>query len=234
MAVGLIGLATSLTGISIGISPRHFTPAEQQKIVSWKIGARWRTWPAGRIFPARIPYELPAASLASTTGLTLIARRVGIMPEASCTGATDAAAAKVLARYGCEAVLRATYADAAGAFVTTVGVAVLPDAKAGAAAHGALAGSGADQPGVSAVGLPGTLTAWFTNNGRQVSSSIVSGPYLVMYAAGYSDGRPRQTADANQYAGDELLRVSESIAGDIAARIGAQPRPPRCPGSPAC
>ncbi|MGE5290612.1 MAG: hypothetical protein ACM3ML_26160 [Micromonosporaceae bacterium] len=234
VAAGLVGLAASLNGLAIGILPRHFTPAEQQKIVSWEIGKRWRTWAAGQIFPARIAYELPGASLASTTGLTLTARRVGIMPEASCLDATDTVAAKVLATYGCEAVLRAIYSDATGAFVTTVGIAVLPDAKAGAAAHGALAGSGGEQPGVRAAGLPGTLTASFTDSGRQVSSSIASGPYLVMYTAGYADGRPRETADANQYAGGELLRVSESIAGDIAAKIGAQPPLPRCPGSPGC
>jgi hypothetical protein len=240
VTVGLMGLGASLVGGAAGILPRHFTPTQQQKIVSWEMGKRWRSWPAGQIFPAQIVYRLPAASLASSTGLTLTAHRVAIMPETSCADAADAEAAQVMARHGCEAVLRATYSDAAGAFVTTVGIAVFPGAKAGAEVHGRLSasrdkqGEQGDQPGVRAEGVAGTPTAWFADSGRQVSSSIAAGPYLVMYAAGYADGRPREAADANQYSGGELLRVSESIAGDIAARIGAPPPLPRCPGSPGC
>jgi hypothetical protein len=232
--VGLLGLGASLIGMAAGILPRHFTPAEQQKIISWEMGKRWRSWPAGQIFPAQITYRLPGTSLASTTGLTLTARRVAIMPETSCAAATDTAAAQILDKHGCQAVLRATYSDATGAFVTTVGIAVLPGAKAGAAAHGALSASAGDHPGIRAAGVAGTLAAWFADSGRQVSSSIAAGPYLVMYTAGYADGRPREAADATQYSGGELLRVSESIAGNIAGRIGAEPPLPHCPGSPGC
>ena len=130
VVAGLIGLAASLVGLDVGIMPRHFTASEQQKIISWEVGKRWRTWPAGEIFPAAVTYQIPATNLASDTGLTLTARRVGIAPEASCATVTDTAAAGLLARHGCAAVLRATYVDATGAFVTTVGVAVLPSARA--------------------------------------------------------------------------------------------------------
>lgn len=234
VAAGLVGLTASMIGVGVAILPRHFTPAEQHKIVSWEIGKRWRTWPAGEVFPAEITYRLLGPSLGSATGLTLTAHRVGITPEASCAAATDPAAAQILARYGCATLLRATYSDATGAFVTTVGIAVLPDARAGAAAQEMLSRFHGAQPGVRAAAFAGTPTAWFADSGRQVSSSVAAGPYLVMYTAGYTDGRPREAADANQYAGGELLRVSEGIAGNIAGRIGAQPPLPRCPGSAGC
>ncbi len=234
VVAGLIGLAASLVGLDVGIMPRHFTASEQQKITSWEVGKRWRTWPAGAIFPAAVTYRIPATNLASDTGLTLTARRVGIAPEASCATVTDTAAAGLLARHGCTAVLRATYVDATGAFVTTVGVAVLPSARAADAVAAALSSPGALSPGVRVASFPGTLSAWFGNQGRQVSLSISVGPYLVMYAAGYADGRPRAGAEGDKYGHGELLSVAEGIADDIAANMGAQPPPPVCPGAPGC
>jgi len=231
---GLIGLAASVSGLVIGVMPRHFSAAEQQRIMSWEVGKRWRAWPAGKIFPATITYRVPAGVLASKTGLSLSARRVGIASQAPCAAAADAAAARVLAGYGCAALLRATYADATGAFVTTIGVAVLGRAGQGPAAQAALPGSGELRPGVHAVGFPGTLTASFTDRSRQVSSSVPAGPYLVMYTAGFADGRPRLPGDTDSYAERELLTAAERLAGYVANRIGAPPAPPRCPGAPGC
>ncbi len=234
VVAGLIGLAGSIVGLGTRIMPRHFTAAEQQKIISWEIGKRWRAWPAGEIFPASVAYRLSAASLASDTGLTLTARRVGIAPAASCAAATDTVAAQALARGGCSTVLRATYADAAGAFVTTVGVAVLPSARSAAAVKSALSSSGTPQPGIRATAFPGTLTAWFADRSRQISLSLSTGPYLVMYAAGYTDGRPRAAADGTHYAQTEMLSEAAGVADYIAGKIGALPPPPRCPGAPGC
>jgi hypothetical protein len=234
----LAGLVASAVGLAIAVMPRHFTAAEQQKIMSWEAGKRWRTWPAGRIFPASVTYRVPGQVLASKTGLSLPAHRVGIAPEAPCATASDRPAARVLARYGCTAVLRATYADATGAFVVTIGVAVLhsgPDGAAGAAgAQPAMPGSGNLRPGVRVAAFPGTLTAPFANRSRQVSSSIAAGPYLVMYAAGYADGRPHLKANGDSYAEGELLTASEGIAGYIASRLGAPAAPAHCPGTPGC
>jgi len=233
--VGLIGLAASAVGLGIRIMPRHFTASQQQTIISWEVVGRWRAWPAGEIFPASITYHLPAAILADGTGLALTARRVGIAPAASCAAVTDGAAARALARHGCGTVLRATYADATGAFIITVGVAVLPSARAATAAAIALSGSGSLRPGIRAAMFPGTLAEWSGDRARQISLSISVGPYLVMYAAGYADGRPRVArTDGNQYGRTELLSAAKGIAGYVAGKIGANPPPLRCPGAPGC
>ncbi len=234
VVAGLIGLVASLVGLGIGVMPRHFTAPEQQKIISWEVGKRWQAWQAGEIFPASVTYQVPATSLASDRGLILTARRVGIAPEASCATVTDSAAARVLAGHGCTTVLRATYADATGAFVTTVGVAVLPSARAATAVETALSGPGTFLPGVRPAAFPHTLTAWFGDAGRQVSLSMSAGPYLVMYTAGYADGRPRAGAQGDRYGQSELLSAAEGIADDIVGKIGAQPPPPVCPGVPGC
>jgi hypothetical protein len=231
---GLIGLAAALIRLDVGIMPRHFTAAEQQKIIAWEIGKRWRTWPAGKIFPATVGYRLQAASLASGSGLALTARRVGIAPAASCAAVTDTSAARVLAGRGCAAVLRATYVDATGTFVATIGVAVLPSARAATSAASAVAGRGTLWAGVRVASFPDTLTAWFGDRSRQISMSVSAGPYLVLYTAGYADGRPRATAAGDRYGQGELLSVAEGIADDVAARLGAQPPLPQCPGAPGC
>ncbi len=206
--------------------------------MAWEIGKRWRAWPAGKIFPARVAYRVPGQVLDSKADLRLSARRVGIAPEAHCAAAADRPAARVLARYGCTAVLRATYADATGAFVTTVGVVVLRGARDGIAAQRSLPGSAGMRhdlrPGVHAAPFPGTLTASFADRSRQVSSSIPAGPYLVMYTAGYADGRPHQGGVSDEYAVGELVSASEGIAANIASRIGALPAPPHCPGTAGC
>ena len=89
----------------------------------------------GQIFPASVGYQLSARVLEGGSPLTLAALRVGIAPQSGCTaGAITAAAAAVLHRDGCEAVLRATYVDATRSYVATVGVAVLPTDAAAAAA----------------------------------------------------------------------------------------------------
>ena len=69
--------------------------------------------------------------------------RVGIAPQSGCgTGVTTAAAAAVLRHDGCEAVLRATYADSTRSYVMTVGVAVLPSDAAAAKASQSLSRPG--------------------------------------------------------------------------------------------
>ncbi len=230
LIAALAGLAVSLATVAVRLLPRSFSPAQQQQIVGWEMGKRWRTWPAGRVFPARIPYQIPAASLDSGTVVRLDARRVGIARQASCQAATDPAAWRVLARHGCQAVLRATYQDSTGTFAVTVGVAVLPGlSQASRSGHDLPPGSG-----VRAVRFGHTLVAGFGDAARQLSSATAAGPYLIMSTVGYADGRHHVRESADPYDKDEMLSVANGISAWIGARIGAIPAAPHCPGGPAC
>jgi hypothetical protein len=135
LVLGLAGLAVSLLGMTMQMLPRQFTAAQQRQITNWEYGKLWRDQSAGAIFPASATYTPPTV-LDDDPSLTLAVRRIGIVRQATCKAATDAAAAAILDRDGCAEILRATYADGSDSYVVTVGVAVLPGtAQASAAAR---------------------------------------------------------------------------------------------------
>jgi hypothetical protein len=139
LLVGLAGFGLSAAGLAIQLLPRQFTAAQRQQIVNWEIASRWQRLTAGQIFPASIRYQLSAAVLEDAAPLNLAALRIGVAPQSGCgTGVTTAAAAAVLRRDGCQAVLRATYVDATRSYIMTVGVAVLPSGAAAARASQSL------------------------------------------------------------------------------------------------
>jgi len=234
LVLALAGFAGSLAAVVLNVAPRTFSPAQQQKITAWEVGKRWRTWPAGRIFPVAIPYQLTPSALDSPGGVRLSARRIGIAPPASCTSSADHGVSRVLARQGCEAVLRATYQDATGAFAVTIGIAVLPGpAQASDSVHALPRGVSAT-PSVRPVGFRRTLAAGFDDPARQLSQAVSAGPYLIMSTVGYADGRHKVREAADPYDKDEMLSLATGLSDWIGSRIGASPPPPRCPGGPAC
>jgi len=240
LVLGIIGLGISLVGIVPRLLPRQFTPLQQQQIKDWEAGARWRTLPAGTIFPASVRYPPPTA-LDDAPGLTLTASRIGIAKQAACRKATDPAAAvdpaaaAVLARHGCEAVLRASYVDGTSSYVVTVGVAVLPGAVQAKAANRELV-SDAARAGASVLTVPftGTPAADFTNNRREISGRALAGSYLIFYTIGYADDRPRVRITADSYADAEMTAVGAGVARVVGSLLGAPVPPPRCPGTPGC
>jgi hypothetical protein len=243
--LGLAGLVISGTAVAIQLLPRHFTAAQQRQIENWEIASRWQTMPAGQIFPASVGYQLSAQALQDSSPLPLDALRVGIAPQSGCTtGAITAAAAAVLRRDGCEAVLRATYVDATRSYVATIGVAVLPTAAAAAAADAGLIpqrlaaahhANGASQPaaGVQVVKFRGTAGSLYDYN-QQLSASFADGPYLVMYTVGYADSRPRVPVSRDLYSYTEMTDLAQGVAQSVASRLAAPPAPPHCPGAPGC
>jgi hypothetical protein len=231
--LALIGLCASAGSVVLHVLPRTFSRGQQQQLAAWEIGKRWRTWPAGRIFPAAIPYQVPGTALDSGSPARLTATRIGIAPAASCASATSPKAQPVLARQHCASVLRATYQDSTGAFAVTVGIAVLPSPGQASDALRALP-AGATTAGVRAVPFGHTLTSSFRDASRQLSSVSAAGPYLIMSTVGYADGRPRVRESADPYDKDEMLSAADGISDWIAARIGASPPPASCPGGPAC
>ena len=111
-------------------------------------------------------------------------------------------------------LLRATYADASGTALATIGIAVLPSPAAAAKAMGKLAVSGG---GLLPLGFPGTVASVFTSKARETyASQAVEGPYLFLYAAGYADGRLTMLSG----------RPGRVHGGDRHDRPGHQPRDP--------
>ena len=244
LLLGLAGLAVSATGLAIQLLPRQFTAAQQQQIVNWEIASRWQQLTAGRIFPASIPYQLSPAVLQDATPLSLAALRIGVAPQSGCgAGVTTSAAAAVLRRDGCQAVLRATYVDATRSYIMTVGVAVLPSAAAAKRASQSLS-----QPRLTAVSRADTSTlaagilvvryhgaaAAMYDYSRQISVSFAEGPYLIMYAAGYADSRPRVPVTGDRYSFSEMEGLAEGVAQSVADTLAAPPARPHCPGTPGC
>jgi len=244
LLLGLAGFAISATGLATQLLPRQFSAAQRQQIVNWEIASRWRQLTAGQIFPASIRYQLSAAVLQDATPLDVDALRIGIAPQSDCgAGVTTSAAAAVLLRDGCEAVLRATYVDATRSYIVTVGVAVLPSDAAAAQASRSLS-----QPrltaahstetdtlaaGILVVRYHGTAAGVYDYS-RQISASFASGPYLVMYAAGYADSRLRVPLASDRYSDAEMTSLAAGIAQSVADTLAAQPPSPHCPGTPGC
>jgi hypothetical protein len=234
LVVGALGLAVSLTGVVIQLMPRTFSAAQRSQIIAWEVGKRWRTWPAGRIFPQAISYTLSGQAFGGGPSLPLTAQRVGIAKQASCRAATQQTAGGVLARHGCLAVLRATYEDQTQTLAVTVGVAVLPGKPAAQESASGLGGRGDPRSGVRAVAFRRTATASFGDRGQKLVWDYVAGPYLVLATAGYADGRPWLTRGDDSYTAAELLGLARGAGQRVVSVLGARPPAPRCPGSPAC
>lgn len=238
VAAGGIGAVVALSGVVRQSEPRSFTGAQQQAITAWEYGQRWRDLPAGAIFPASIRYPPPAV-LDDDPSLTLTAQRVGIARQATCAVATDPAAAAVLDRDGCSAMLRATYVDETDSFAVTVGAAVLPDLAAASAAAGAIehiGGSGGLDATVHTVPFSGTSAGNFNDQQRQLAGVVSRGTYVVLYTVGYADSRGRQQVSQDDYTDGEMTSVGAGVANGVLSTLAAPVPAPRCPGAgvPGC
>jgi hypothetical protein len=234
LLAGAAGLAVSVLGVVIQIMPRSFTPAQREKLVTWEVGKRWRSWQAGQIFPQAVKYSLSGRAFGGGPSLPLTAQLVGIAPQATCRAATQNTAARVLAQNGCKAVLRATYEDTTQTLAVTIGVAVLPGMPAAQKSAVALGKPGDPRSGVRAVPFRRTATARFGDRSQKLSWDSVAGSYLVLATVGYADGRPWLTRGGDTYTQAELLGLASGAGQRVAAAIGAMPPPPHCPGNPAC
>ena len=234
LVLGLAGLAASAAGIVVQVLPRRFSAAQQQQIMTWESLRRWREWPASRIFPPAVDYQVPGYLLAAAAGLPLTAHRVGIGAERSCAAAADPAAARVLDRHGCAEMLRATYIDATGSQLVTIGVAVMPGPAAALTSISALPSAGGLRYGVLPLAFARTPAAGFGNGKRQLSSAIPAGPYLILAAAGFTDRRPSVPLKSDFSANKEMQSFAFGVADAIRSKLGAPPPPPTCPGVPGC
>jgi hypothetical protein len=234
-------VALSVTGVKGALAPRKFTQAQAQQIMAWQVAARWRELPAGVIFPAKTTYQPPEV-LQDSGSLTLTTRRLAIANQATCKRGADPAAAAVLDRYGCQALLRATYVDGTASYLVTVGVAAFASAAQANAAQSALSDpqltnvgkEGTLAPGVRAATFPGTAAAGFDDARRQLSGSINDGPYVLLYTIGYADNRPKLPVDVDAYTYAEMTTMGQALANAIGGKLTTPPPTPHCPGAPGC
>jgi hypothetical protein len=233
--VALCGLAAAAAGVARQLLPREFTAAQQRQIMTWEMSRRWRAMPAGWIFPATVSYSIPAQVLEASQGLQLPAHRLGIAPQADCAGGVSAAGGSVLTAAHCTALLRATYIDSTGSLLVTVGVAVMPSDAAAARAAQLLSATGHGQElAVDALPVAGTLAERFRDGQREMSTALGAGPYVIMATAGFTDGRGRVPLATDPYYDQEMTSLTFGLAEAVAARIGAEPAIPSCPGAPGC
>ncbi|MFI6598760.1 hypothetical protein ACIBHX_21095 [Nonomuraea sp. NPDC050536] len=210
------GVSASAAGSELSRGP---STAELHAAAKREVAARWRTWQAGRIFPASLPYS-------AEQGGAEHASRIGISPRTDCAAAVDAKAARALRKAGCRAVLRATYIDALQGVLVTVGVVALPDELGAVRAKSAFSESGGPVPGLRPVPFSGTVADRFTDAVRQAGSVRQAGPYLVLTTAGQVDGRPARAV------GEQRPTIF-AFAGEISARVLSDlstPRMPDCTG----
>lgn len=239
--LAVCGLLAAGYEINGQLKPRKFTPSQQRRIEAWEVAKRWRTMPKTTMFPAVIGYRLTGGSLGRGSGLSLKAKRLIIAPQATCAkgaGATPAIMT-VLDRDGCQAVLRATYADATSTLVVTVGVEVLKDAASAKEAARYLTRA----PAVTATGavskqlvlhpvqVAGSPAAVFGPRQRQLSWIVGAGSYLVVTTVGYADGRPHETVSGDSYTYLEMTSLARGVADTIAGPLGAPGPVPHCPGA---
>lgn len=218
-AVGYVLVGAAATARVYWEFHRKPTKWELYRAAGEEVRNRWRTWPAEKIFPATVPYT-------SEQGGIEHARRVGIATGNGCATGLDAVPAGVLQRYGCRALLRATYIDQLQGVVMTVGVAALADERAAVNAKRALAPADPTVVGpfLHALPFPRTAAERFGNAARQYISAGQSGPYVVLTVAGQTDGRPA-VAVRKKHAGAFLL--APEVGGNIAEALAA-PAEPDC------
>jgi hypothetical protein len=233
LVAGLCGLGVAAVGAAHQLLPRQFTAAQQRKIEAWEISRRWFVFPAGKIFPATVTYKVSGRALHSADGLALAAHRLTIATSTTCGPAVSPVAARILRRHGCKAVLRATYVDASGSLVATVGVAVLPDNDAATAVVSQLGHRPSAEP-LSSMPVARTLAASFGDPQRQLSKVTAAGPYVILSTAGFADGRKRVVITSDAYLDDELASLAAGLSASASSILGSQPPPPTCPGSPGC
>ena len=193
---------------AIAQQTRPPTAAERAAAAAVAVARRWRTWPAGRIFPATLGYT--TSLLNNDT-----ARRVGISPDDTCAAALDPALAGPARRDGCRAGLRASYVDELQGVVYTTGVLAFPSPAKAQAFDRGLPSARPPRAGLRALAFPGTAAARFADGARQAASARQDGPYVLLTVAGYADGLAAATGQYNATA----FAAAKQLAGAILAPL---------------
>jgi type VII secretion-associated serine protease mycosin len=213
-AVAALGLTAAVFGVTQAraLAIRRPTPAELSAAAAAGVAQRWEREDAGAIFPATVRYT-------SDLQTTEKATRLAIGTGRACATALDATLRAAATANHCAAGLRATYTDALGGAVYTVGVLAFPDAADASAFYGTVTVSAYPATGLNALPVAGTAAALFSDKARQAAAAQLAGPYVVLAVAGYADGRPARNPAERR---DGVFGPADSVVDDIAGRL-AQP-----------
>ncbi|HEX6858432.1 MAG TPA: hypothetical protein VF204_24300 [Streptosporangiaceae bacterium] len=231
VAAGGLAVAVIAAGQARAELNRGPTAAERSAAAATALALRWRTWPAGQIFPARLRYGPPGQA----------ALRVGISRQTGCAAGLDPVAGAAAARRGCQAVLRASYTDRLQGIVWTIGVVAFREPGDAASFLRTLAGSQpltsqpqsgqpqAAQPQAGAVrhGYLRTLPPLRTPTGTLVISGPSGGVRALAIprsAAGLFTDRARQLVTGWQQ-GPYAVLATAGYADGRPARAGLEQRP---------
>ncbi|MGE5287507.1 MAG: hypothetical protein ACM3ML_09950 [Micromonosporaceae bacterium] len=214
-AIACLGLVVTAAGALHAELARKPTASELSRAAATAVARRWQAWPAGKIFPAILQYS-------TTLQVLEHARRVGIDPATGCAARVDPAIASVLRRYGCRAVLRASYLDQREGVVFTIGVVAIPGDRSAAAGRSQLHAS--RRSGVRAYAIPQTASALFSDRARQAATVAVGGPYVVLTTSGFSDGRPAAATGERR---PTVFAPASQLGNLVLSQLDA-PAIPRC------
>jgi hypothetical protein len=214
IVAGSLGIAIQAARYAHGASTRGPSATEVAQAKTTAIAQRWERLPLRLIFPATVAY-----TTAQDTGET--ATRLGISARDSCEGSLDVTVTGAAARYGCLAVLRASYADELGGTVYTVGVVVFPDNADARGFASSVPATAYPATGLNALAVSGTAAARFTNPARQASTAGVTGPYVVLAVAGYADGRAASKAAEPR---DSVFGPAGRLVATVESPLGAPER----------
>jgi hypothetical protein len=217
----LAAAGIALAGVSgmkaHALATRGPTAAELSAAGAAATAQRWEREAAGAMFPAAISYTSDLQTKETAT-------RLSIGTGQDCASALDSTLRSQAAASHCAAGLRATYVDALGGTVYTVGVLAFPTDMDADVFFNKLPADPYPATGLNAMPVAGTAAARFGNAARQDASGQVAGPYVVLAVGGYADGRP---ASASAERRDADFDPADRLVSVIAAPLG-QPVPARC------
>lgn len=168
-------------------------------------GVAWRNEPATTLFPDRLSaYRQGDPQDPRQRRMEWV--RAALSADTRCATGLEPAALKLAEKYGCQAVLRATYVDATNTQVATVGVIVIKDAEKdedgympsellakpiNEAGDGYEAAEGHDRAAftVRALAAPGTPAARWNDAARNATYAESTDNYTIAVTVGTTDGR---------------------------------------------
>lgn len=213
VAAACLAVTAVTAAVAYSALTRKPTAAQRSAAAAAAEVGRWRSWPAGKIFPARLSY--------STDLLTdETASRVGISSGDSCAAAIDASLARSALRQDCQAGLRATYLDQLQGIVYTVGLLVFPSSRQAKSFLDGLPAAGHGPIPLHALAFAGTASARFGDPARQTATALSRGPFVILTAAGYADGRPAAvSAEPRPSIFAPAAQLVAQIAGPLTAPV---------------